>query len=169
MSKPFNFNYSELCNCKDSLNEDIESVLSLEVKRLNKDTILPTRAHPFDAGLDIYSNEDVFIPLGTTVKVSTGIAVNIPPGYYGRINDRSSMAIKGLRTGAGVVDTGYQGELSIILHNLNHIGDDDGYLITKGDRIAQLVIQKIELPIVKEVDSFEESERGSNGYGSTGM
>lgn len=144
----------------------------LKVKLLNEKAIIPTRNHPFDAGLDIYALENTFIPYGQTAKVSTGISVQIEPGYYGQVNDRSGMAVKGLRVGAGVVDCGYIGELSIVLHNLNNKQNNDigvlGYQIKAGDRIAQLVIYPISLPKVVEVKNLEETERGSKGFNSSG-
>jgi dUTP pyrophosphatase len=154
----------------------------IKIKKLNPEATLPTRAYKYDAGLDLYALEDTFLPLGSTTKISTGIAVNIEPGYYAQINDRSGCAIKGLRVGAGVVDHGYQGELCVVMHNLNNNSSSKnyiknsiitsdlklGYQVRKGDRIAQLVIHKIELPEVVEVSEFEESERGNNGFNSTG-
>lgn len=149
-------------------------MITLKVKRLTESAKLPTRAHEYDAGLDLYADEEVFVPLGATRKIKTGIAVDIAKGYYGQIHDRSSMGSKGLRTGAGVIDTGYQGELSIIIHNISYNDTLNpstlmGYKIKKGDKIAQLVIHSIELPIPIEVASFEESDRGTKGFGSSGV
>lgn len=146
----------------------------LKVKKLSDKAILPTRSFPNDAGLDIFASQHTFIPLGATVKIPTDIAINIEPGYYGQINDRSGCAAKGLRIGAGVVDVGYNGHMCVVMHNLNNLTSFNfrkwkgGYQVRAGDRIAQIVIHKIELPSVEEVLEFESSDRGSNGFNSTG-
>lgn len=144
----------------------------LDVKKLTPDAILPTRSNPMDGGLDLYANETVFIPLGHTAKIKTGIAAHINPGYVGLIQDRSSMALHGLRVGAGVIDAHYSGDLTVVLHNIScdMYSDPSGYCITKGDKIAQLLIQKIELPEVQEVNySWDNVGRGSKGWGSSGQ
>jgi dUTP pyrophosphatase len=150
---------------------------TIKIKKLSSKAILPTRNVSTDAGLDLYAAESVFIPVGSTVKVSTDIVVNIEPGYFGLVCDRSSMGVKGLRTGAGVIDAGYNGHLCVVLHNLNNtsynevIQDDlcTGYQIKVGDKIAQLIIQPISLPIVEEVNELSPTERGNNGFGSSGV
>lgn len=141
---------------------------TLRVKKLSEHATLPTRAHEFDAGLDLYASEDVFITLGSTVKVSTGIAINVSEGYFAKIEDRSGMASKGLRTGAGIVDFGYNGEVLVVIHNLSYRGEFGGYMVRKGDRVAQLLLHKIELPQVLEVSSFSDSDRGEGAFGSSG-
>jgi dUTP pyrophosphatase len=144
----------------------------VEVMRLSSAATLPTSAHLNDVGLDLYSNEDLFIKTGETAVVGTGIAIGIPNGYYAKIEDRSSMAAAGLRTGAGVVDSGYNGEIKIVLHNLNNTTDfshkGQGYQIKKGQRIAQLIVQPV-IPVrLAEVERLNVSDRGSNGFGSSG-
>lgn len=146
----------------------VSPLKSLQVKKLHAEAILPSRAHEWDAGLDLYALHSVFIPLGGTVKIATGIAINIPEGYYTQIQDRSGLASKGLRTGAGVVDHGYHGELLVVMHNLAYEGEDDGYHVKAGDRVAQMVVHKIELPVVEEVAFEAETERGTKGFGSSG-
>lgn len=134
----------------------------------------PTRNNPFDAGLDLYAAEDVFIEAGATKVIKTGISVDVLPGYVGKIEDRSSMAAKGLRTGGGVIDSGYKGEVGVVIHNINNSSEEDpvlwrkGYKIKRGDKIAQLLVYKVELltPIV--VNSLGTSSRGSAGFGSSG-
>ena len=154
----------------------------LQAKRLNETAILPTRANANDAGLDLYALSDVFIPVGGSVRVPTGIAFNVPSGTYIQIADRSSLAVKGLRTGAGVVDTGYQGDVSVVLHNLNNTSSgyydfdstnsyntfQKGYKIKKGDKIAQAILIPILTPELEEVTEFAPSERGDRGFGSSG-
>lgn len=144
----------------------------LEFKKLHPDAIIPTRSYSGDAGLDLFSIEDVFIPLGATVKVPTGISVAVPYGCVGKIEDRSGMAVKGLRTGAGVVDTQYRGELSVVLHNLNNAHNSHagvrGYLVKKGDRIAQLIVYNVHLLEPVEVLDLDSTTRGTGGFSSTG-
>jgi dUTP pyrophosphatase len=145
---------------------------NIQVYKLDKLAILPQRNHTYDAGIDIFASQDTFVPTGTTVKVPTGVAIRIPDGYVGKIEDRSSYALKGLRTGAGVVDSGYSGELSIVIHNLNNsehtnIGQQ-GYMIRKGDKIAQLLTYEVATPMIEETNYLWESTRGSKGFGSSG-
>ena len=80
---------------------------TLKVKKLSENATLPTRSYPNDAGVDLYASESIFIPVGATVRIPTDIAVNIEPGYYAQIQDRSGCAIKGLKIGGGVIDAGY--------------------------------------------------------------
>ena len=91
---------------------------NLKVKLLSKNAVLPTRNLKTDAGIDLYASEDVFIPQGTTKVVKTDVAIQVPEGMVGKIEDRSSLASKGLRTGGGVVDCGYAGEVKVVIHNL---------------------------------------------------
>jgi dUTP pyrophosphatase len=146
---------------------------TIQVKRLSDKAILPKRSYPNDAGLDLFASEDIFIPVGATVKIPTDIAVNIEPGYYAQISDRSSMGSNGLRTGAGIVDTGFTGNLCVVMHNLNYRKDEAdrhtyGYQIKAGDKIAQLVVQPVSLPIVEEVNELPNTDRSNNGFGSSG-
>lgn len=145
---------------------------NVKVFKLSPLAKTPTRTNPTDAGLDIYAIETTFIATGKTVVVKTGVAINIPEGFIGKIEDRSSLASKGLRTGAGVVDAGYTGEVGVVMHNLNNTDGAShhgrGYLIEKGQKIAQVVIYKVETPEVEEVSELWSSERGSNGFGSSG-
>lgn len=168
-------------------------MIKLDVKKLNPEAKLPTRSNPHDAGLDLYALEDVFIPQGKTVRIATGVAIHILPEYVGLVRDRSGMATKGLIVGAGVIDAGYAGDASVVLHNFSNVSDTHedhfayefkepmtypstarkypicGYQVRKGDKIAQLLIQKVELPVVDEVSySWETSARGTKGFGSSG-
>jgi dUTP pyrophosphatase len=147
----------------------------INVYKFFDDAILPTRSKSTDCGLDLYSLEDKFIHVGTTAKIKTGIALNVPEGYIAKIEDRSGMAAKGLRTGGGVVDPGYNGDITVVMHNLNNIDTmpntqrlDFGYQINKGDKIAQIILYKVDTPAVKEVYELWNSERGNNGFNSTG-
>lgn len=149
-----------------------DSVPSVEVVRLNEDATIPTRAYSSDAGFDIYASEDVFLKLGETTTIGTGISLNIPSGYFGKIEDRSSLASLGIRSGGGVVDSGYTGEIRVVLHNLNN-GNDScykgrGYSIKKGQRIAQLIVQPSVVVRLVQSENIEPTERNNNGFGSSG-
>lgn len=148
------------------------TIPTLQVFKLSESATIPTRNHTEDAGIDLYSNETVVVGLNDTTVVSTGIAINIPVGFVGKIEDRSSMGKKGLKVGGGVIDAGFNGEVSVILHNLTNSQNSSyrgrGYLIEKGQKIAQLLLIPIETPKVEEVYSLWNSERGSKGWGSSG-
>ena len=140
---------------------------SLQIKRLHPDAVLPVRAHSTDAGLDLHAVEQVGIPVLGRNLVGTGIAVHLPKGYVGYITPRSGLAASygiTVLNSPGTIDAGYTGELKVIL--VNH--GQAPYLIQPGERIAQLTIHKIELPWVQEVNDLPTSERGTNGFGSTG-
>ena len=141
----------------------------LFVKRLTPDSILPTRGSRYAAGLDLYASETVCIPIGSLDTsgnlVSTGISMVIPNGYYGRIAPRSGMSVKyGLIVNAGVIDSDYRGEIKILFNNFTK----SNVIIHKGDKVAQIIIEKIALLDVEEVDDLKDTERGNNGFGSTG-
>jgi dUTP pyrophosphatase len=141
----------------------------LFVKRLVPDSILPTRGSKYAAGLDLYASESVCIPTqsldNTGSLVSTGISMVIPNGYYGRIAPRSGMSVKyGLIINAGVIDSDYRGEIKILFNNFTKCN----VIIQRGDKVAQIIIEKIALLDVQEVENLEDTERGDNGFGSTG-
>lgn len=154
---------------------------TINVFKLGPDAIIPTRNKQDDAGLDLYSVEDVFIEQLSTKIVKTDIAIQVPVGFVGKIEDRSGLASKGMRNGAGVIDAGYNGMVGVVLHNLtcvkdsikvtNALGYEDeifGYQIKKGDKIAQILILPIEVLTPVEVDCIWISDRGADGYGSSG-
>jgi dUTP pyrophosphatase len=138
--------------------------MKLKIKKLHPNAIVPTRDHHDDAGLDVSCYEETVIPPHTTVKVGTGIAYEIPDGYCLFAWDKSSLGAKGIKTLGGVCDSGYRGELFIALHNLNN----EPYIFEGGHKIAQMVIQKVELWEVEEVTELSDSARGDGGFGSTG-
>ena len=141
----------------------------LRYKKLNKDATEPTCGHEGDAGLDLYSVEDYQINAGNTVMVHTGIAVEIPPGYFGAVYARSGLATKqGLRPAncVGVIDSPYRGEIIVALHNDSIC---TCRTVKKGDRIAQLIIQPYMSVILQETDELSDTTRGSGGFGSTGV
>lgn len=170
---PINPNTSIQFNSFPSNSPSLDVLPFINVFKLNEDAFTPERNLPNDAGLDLFAVTNTFIPFEETVKVSTGICAEIKPGYIGQILSRSSLSAKGLEVGAGVIDAGYSGELKVVIHNLTHPHDHDftfksGYLIKRGDKIAQLVIQKIETPAVRIVDKLWSSDRGNSGMGSSG-
>lgn len=136
----------------------------LKVKKLHPDAKIPTRAHHDDAGLDVYCYETIILPPHKTVKVSTGIAYEVPDGYCVFAWDKGSVGSKGIKTLGGVLDSGYRGELFVPLHNLN----DEPYTFEAGHKLCQLVIQKVELWEVEEAEELSETNRGAAGFGSTG-
>jgi len=139
--------------------------MSLGVKKLGYDSILPTRGSDGAVGYDLYSNCDGVIAKGERGVVSTGIAVSLPPGVYGRVAPRSGLAMKnGIQIGAGVIDPDYTGEISVIIFNM---GDND-FEVKKGARIAQLILERCETPPVEEIGLLQETLRGEGGFGSTG-
>jgi dUTP pyrophosphatase len=140
--------------------------MPLKVKCLYDGVHLPTRGSAGAVGYDLYSCEDVTIPRGARALISTGLAVVLPVGTYGRVAPRSGLAVKhGIQVGAGVIDPDYTGELKVLLFNHG----DDVFEVKKGDRMAQLIIEKCETPEVEEVGTIKETERGDGGFGSTGM
>jgi dUTP pyrophosphatase len=142
--------------------------MKIPVRRLDDGLPLPTRAHPGDAGLDLYSAEDVSLAPGDRAAVGTGIAVAIPKGYAGFVHARSGRALKqglALVNAPGLIDSGYRGEIKVILINLAR---SHKIMITRGEKIAQLVIQKVTPVELSEVDVLSETERGEGGFGSSG-
>ncbi|MBA1834859.1 dUTP diphosphatase [Corynebacterium sp. zg-915] len=140
----------------------------MRVKRLDPGIPLPKRAHPEDAGADLYATEDIVLRPGERALVGTGIAVALPVGTVGLIHPRSGLAAKhglSIVNTPGTVDAGYRGELKVSLINTDR---SEAIEITRGTRIAQLVVQRVELVEFEEVDQLDETARGSGGYGSTG-
>ncbi len=139
--------------------------MQLKVKKLIEDAKLPTKGHPGDAGLDFYSVSDVVFPKGESRDVFSGVAVEIPEGFVGLVWDKSSIAFKkGLKTMGGVIDSGYRGE--IIFHLFNTSNED--VEIKKGEKIAQLIIQKFEDCDIIESQELSDAVRNTQGFGSTG-
>src|SRR5699024_7958063 len=142
--------------------------MTLNIQRLHAAAILPTRAHENDAGLDLYAAEQVGIPVLGRNLVGTGIAVAIPPGHVGYITPRSGLAHSHgitVLNSPGTIDAGYTGEIRVNL--INH--GQAPYVITPGQRIAQLVIHPIATPEIEEVDELPNTQRGTNGHGSSGL
>ena len=131
---------------------------------LSTGAVAPTRGSAGAAGYDLYANEDVTIGEGEFTPVNTGVSVAIPPGYYGRIAPRSGLAAKyGVIIGGGVIDEDYRGELKVLMSCLFGMYD-----VSRGERIAQLILEKITTPELEIVTSLDDTDRGSDGFGSTG-
>ncbi|EGX91789.1 dUTP pyrophosphatase [Cordyceps militaris CM01] len=142
-----------------------EQIPSLQVKKLSPAGRIPTRGSAFAAGYDVYAARDTTVPARGKVLVDTDISIAVPAGTYGRIAPRSGLASKHfIDTGAGVIDADYRGQVKVLL--FNHAEAD--YAVKEGDRIAQLVLERIVTPEVVEVEELEESVRGAGGFGSTG-
>ena len=144
------------------------SMLKVPVKLLDDRAVLPKSAYAGDAGIDLRSVEDVMLMPFQRKLLSTGIAIAIPEGYAGFVLPRSGSAIKqglSLVNAPGLIDSGYRGELKCIVVNLD---SENPIHIEVGDRIAQLVIMKVEAPELFEVDELDKTQRGSGGFGSSG-
>jgi len=140
-------------------------MIKVGIKKINNDAKIPTYAHEGDAGMDIYSVESVVVEAGAHAKIHTGVAVEIPNGFVGLVWDKSGISMNyGLKTLGGVIDAGYRGEVMVGVANLSK----ENYVVEKGHKIAQVLIQKIESPEIVEVKELNTSERGKKGFGSTG-
>lgn len=138
----------------------------LKVKLLGKDSKVPTRGSLHAAGYDLYSTVDCVIPKHGQSTIPIGISISIPHGHFLRVSPRSGLAIKhGIDVGAGIIDSDFRGEINVIL--FNH-GNTD-FEITKGMRCAQIIFQEIKTPQITLVDEHCTTERGTSGFGSTGL
>ena len=142
--------------------------IELPVKLLDEGLPIPTYRHPGDAGLDLPSRIDIVVEPGERATVPTGLAVAIPHGYAGLVLPRSGLAARhgiGLVNSPGLIDSGYRGEVAVVLINTDKT---QPFRISRGDRIAQLMIQKVEEVEVFAVEDLTDSQRGADGFGSTG-
>ena len=141
--------------------------MKLRVRRLSPDAIIPAYAHPGDAGLDLHACEDVALNPGVACLVSTGVAIELPEATEAQVRPRSGLALKHSVTvlnTPGTIDEGYRGEVGVVL--INHGATT--FHVTRGMRIAQLVVQKRWTVKVVEVDGLTDTTRGTGGFGSTG-
>lgn len=167
--------------------------MKLQIKRLTETAIMPRKFHPTDSGFDLFADEDVIIEPGETAVIKTGIAIALPPNHEAQIRPKSGVTSKTkLRVQLGTVDEHYRGEVGIIVDNIRHPSEYDAiecalglrdtfeyctdipvprgtYRISKGDKIAQMVIAPVAHPEIIEVDELDETDRGVNGFGSTGV
>ncbi|KAK0745899.1 putative Deoxyuridine 5'-triphosphate nucleotidohydrolase [Schizothecium vesticola] len=138
----------------------------LLIKKLSPSARLPTRGSAFAAGYDLYASRGTTIPARGKALVDTDISMAVPAGTYGRIAPRSGLAAKNfIDVGAGVIDADYRGPVKVLLFNHG----EAGFEVKEGDRVAQLVLERIYTPEVEEVEELEESVRGAGGFGSTGV
>jgi dUTP pyrophosphatase len=145
-------------------------VIEVEIVQLDTELPLPATAHAGDAGYDLYAREDTKLaPAGGRAAIPTGIAIALPVGYAGFVQPRSGLALRHgitcLNT-PGLIDAGYRDEIRVILVNLD---PHEMFLVHRGDRIAQLVVQRVEAVDWKVVTSLDDSARGLGGFGSTGI
>ena len=136
----------------------------LPVRRLDPAAMLPTRAHPDDAGLDMYALEDSVVPPGEGRLLRTGVAFAVPAGHVGLVCDRSSLARRGLKTAGGVIDAGYRGEVGVVVWNLSR----EAQHVKKGERCAQMLVIPIATPAPVDSADLGDTVRGAGGFGSTG-
>jgi dUTP pyrophosphatase len=142
-------------------------VIELPIQCLRDEAVLPQRAYPGDAGLDLSSCERVEIPPGERAVVHTGLAVAIPDGYAGFVQPRSGLAMRhgiALVNSPGLVDSGYRGEIKVVLLNTDRQAP---FVVEPGMRVAQLVVLPVPEVELVEVDELPESERGVRGFGSS--
>ena len=156
------------CNCQTK-------ELVVKVTKLNEDAILPKYAKEGDAGADICAIEDIELNINETKIVKTGLAIELPVGYEAQIRSRSGLAAKNsifVLNSPGTIDEGFRGELCVILHRTANYYSNPGpnvFKIKKGDRIAQMVIKPVEQATFTVVESLSDSERGTGGFGHTGV
>ena len=138
--------------------------MELKVKRIHPDAKLPLYQHQGDAGLDLFSSVDDVLRAGEVKPIPTGIKVAVPEGHVALVWDKSGISLKGIHRLAGGVDSGYRGEVRVVLVNFGA----ESFKIEKGMKIAQLLIQPVVTVEVIETEDLEETSRGENGFGSTG-
>ncbi|MCE1177486.1 MAG: dUTP diphosphatase [Micrococcales bacterium] len=142
--------------------------VDVQVRRLDPGLPLPAYARPGDAGADLYAAHDLTLAPGERALVGTGIAIALPDGYVGLVHPRSGLAARHgvtIVNAPGTVDAGYRGEVKVNLVNLDPTAP---FHVARGDRIAQLVVQRVEHAAFTAVDALPDSERGAGGHGSTG-
>lgn len=131
---------------------------------LDEKALMPTRGHATDAGLDLLSPIDTIVPAKGSITIDTGVHIELPPNTAGFLKSKSGLNVKYGITSEGVIDVGYTGSFAVKLYNHSNID----YAIRCGDKISQLVVMKIAIPTLDVVKNFEKTERGDNGFGSTG-
>jgi dUTP pyrophosphatase len=146
----------------------VTSEVPIQIVRLDPELPVPSYAHPGDAGADLFAREDVTLAPGERRLVPTGVAIALPPGYVGLVHPRSGLAHRSglsIVNAPGTVDAGYRGEIQVCLVNLD---PSTPITLSRGDRIAQLVVQRVETAAFVEVEELPDSVRGEGGHGSTG-
>lgn len=142
--------------------------MTLRFRRVHPDAVLPSYAHPSDAGMDVRSVDELTLAPGQRALVHTGLVMLLPPGYEAQVRPRSGLALKSgvtvLNT-PGTIDSGYRGEVGVILANF---GEAD-FQVKTGDKIAQIVVAPVTQPEIVETEDADETDRGADGFGSTGV
>ena len=158
--------YQHVVKMKRSISEVSKDTQDLPIQLLTPKGKIPTCSTYEAPGYDLYSSEDIKVPPRTRILVSTDFAIQVPPGTYGRIAPRSGLSVKNcIDIGAGVIDKDYRAQIKILL--ISH--SDTEFLVQQGDRIAQLILEQVKTPDTKTVQSLQSTERGSKGFGSTGI
>lgn len=140
-------------------------MIKVKVKKLKKDAIIPRYAHKGDAGMDLFSTENYIVPVGKRQLVSTGIAIELPEGYFASIRGKSGLAYKrGISILGGVIEWTYRGEYGVIILNT---GNED-FEIRAGDQVAQVVISPVASVELEDIEELSDTDRGDGGFGSTG-
>jgi dUTP pyrophosphatase len=139
--------------------------MELKMRKIRPEARLPQYGHPGDAGLDLFSAVDHELEPGSVYAVPTGIQAAIPAGFVGLIWDKSGLSLQGVHRLAGVVDSGYRGEIQVVLVNLG----SETFRVRQGMKIAQMLMQEVAAVTVVEADELDETPRGEGGFGSTGL
>ncbi len=147
----------------------MDEPVEVRIARIHPDALLPVKGSDLAAGFDLHSVERVEVRKGTTEMLPTGLVLAIPPGWEGQVRCRSGLGRRGLilPNGIGTIDADYRGELMVLAH---WIGEDDSFLVEKGERIGQLLFKRVpQIHFVEvEREALEETDRGEGGFGSTG-
>ena len=171
MSETENCCPSSVANCSVAVNDcgsvkKSRNVEVLKVKKLSERAQLPKKGSVLAAGFDLCSACDMVVEAGNKAMVPTDLSIAVPSGTYGRVAPRSGLAVKNfIDVGAGVIDEDYRGPVNVVLFNFSKTD----FQIKQGDRIAQLVLEKIAQAEVAECENLDETERGEGGFGSTGV
>ncbi|XP_072021272.1 deoxyuridine 5'-triphosphate nucleotidohydrolase-like [Amphiura filiformis] len=146
--------------------DDMGSKQVLKFSKLSEHAFTPARGSKLAAGFDLFSAYDYTIPAGGKILAKTDISIALPDGCYGRVAPRSGLAHKHfIDVGAGVIDQDYRGNVGVVMFNFNK----ENFTVAKGDRIAQLICERIFLPELEEIQTLDNTERGAGGFGSTGV
>lgn len=151
----------------DKLYSILNNKVTFKVKTINCNARIPFKSYPGSAGYDIFSIESVTIAPGSRLLVRTGVSLEVPEYYYIRVAPRSGLSVRGIDVGAGVIDSSYRGEVKVLLIN----NSKEFYNVQEGDRIAQLIMERCgnaEISVLEYYDELSMSERGQNGFGSSG-
>ena len=151
----------------DKLYSILNNKVTFKVKTVNCNARIPFKSYPGSAGYDIFSIDSVRIEPGSRVLVATGISLEVPEYYYVRVAPRSGLSVRGIDVGAGVIDSSYRGEVKVLLIN----NSKEFYNVQEGDRIAQLIMERCgnaDITVLEYYDELSMSERGQNGFGSSG-